>query len=178
MNLYGPLQLAESFRTVRKNTIIIAEDIHEDDYGFRPTPESRSVAQILAHILFITRFDHGLHETQRVTTLESFDFAKVAKESEAEEKKLHSKSELIVALKESGESLARWVESLSEEVLSEQVVQPGRASKSRFEMILSIKEHEMHHRGQLTIIERVLGIVPHLTRRRALSSAVSGGTGS
>jgi uncharacterized damage-inducible protein DinB len=31
-------------------------------------------------------------------------------------------------------------------------------------MILSVKEHEMHHRGQLMLIERVVGIVPHLTR--------------
>jgi len=27
-----------------------------------------------------------------------------------------------------------------------------------------VKEHEMHHRAQLMLIERVLGIVPHLTR--------------
>jgi uncharacterized damage-inducible protein DinB len=32
-------------------------------------------------------------------------------------------------------------------------------------MLLSVKEHEMHHRGQLMLIERILGIVPHLTRR-------------
>jgi uncharacterized damage-inducible protein DinB len=32
-------------------------------------------------------------------------------------------------------------------------------------MILSVKEHEMHHRGQLMLIERILGIVPHLSRR-------------
>jgi uncharacterized damage-inducible protein DinB len=31
-------------------------------------------------------------------------------------------------------------------------------------MILSVKEHEMHHRGQLMLIERMIGIVPHLTR--------------
>ena len=31
-------------------------------------------------------------------------------------------------------------------------------------MILSVKEHEMHHRGQLMLIERVIGVVPHLTR--------------
>ena len=31
-------------------------------------------------------------------------------------------------------------------------------------MILSVKEHEMHHRGQLMLIERLVGIVPHLTR--------------
>jgi uncharacterized damage-inducible protein DinB len=45
---------------------------------------------------------------------------------------------------------------------------PGEppSSKSRFEMLLSTKEHEMHHRGQLMLIERLLGIVPHLTRER------------
>jgi hypothetical protein len=32
-------------------------------------------------------------------------------------------------------------------------------------MILSVKEHEMHHRGQLMLIERVLGITPHLRSR-------------
>jgi len=32
-------------------------------------------------------------------------------------------------------------------------------------MIASVKEHEMHHRGQLMLIERMIGIVPHLTRQ-------------
>ena len=38
--------------------------------------------------------------------------------------------------------------------------------KSRFEMLLGVKEHEMHHRAQLFLIERMIGIVPHLTRAR------------
>ena len=38
-------------------------------------------------------------------------------------------------------------------------------SKSRFEMLIAPKEHEMHHRGQLMVIERLLGITPHLTRQ-------------
>jgi hypothetical protein len=33
MNLYGPRQLIESIRTVRKNTNLIAEDIPEKHYG-------------------------------------------------------------------------------------------------------------------------------------------------
>jgi len=33
-------------------------------------------------------------------------------------------------------------------------------------MLLSVKEHEVHHRGQLMLTERMLGIVPHLTRAR------------
>ena len=40
------------------------------------------------------------------------------------------------------------------------------ATKSRLEMLLSIKEHEMHHRAQLMVAQRLLGIVPHLTRLR------------
>ena len=37
--------------------------------------------------------------------------------------------------------------------------------KTRFEMLLGMKEHEMHHRAQLMVMERMLGVVPHLTRR-------------
>ena len=48
-------------------------------------------------------------------------------------------------------------------------------AKSRFEMILSVKEHEMHHRGQLMLIERILGIVPHMTRAaQARRAALAG----
>ena len=39
------------------------------------------------------------------------------------------------------------------------------ATKSRFEMLLGPKEHEMHHRGQLTVLQRMIGVVPHLTRQ-------------
>jgi uncharacterized damage-inducible protein DinB len=31
-------------------------------------------------------------------------------------------------------------------------------------MLIAPKEHEMHHRGQLMLVERMLGIKPHLTR--------------
>jgi len=39
-------------------------------------------------------------------------------------------------------------------------------TKNRFELLVGVKEHEMHHRAQLMVIERLLGIVPHITRRR------------
>ena len=42
---------------------------------------------------------------------------------------------------------------------------PGPATKTRFEMLLGPKEHEMHHRGQLMTIQRMIGQVPHLTRQ-------------
>ena len=39
-------------------------------------------------------------------------------------------------------------------------------TKTRFEMLLSVKEHEMHHRAQLMVSQRLLGQVPPLTRDR------------
>jgi uncharacterized damage-inducible protein DinB len=57
------------------------------------------------------------------------------------------------------------IESMDEAQLAEVVTNPG-GSKSTFEMLLGIKEHEMHHRAQLFLIERMIGIVPHLTRAR------------
>src|SRR3989454_1053045 len=166
MNLYGPKELVDSMRTVRKNTILIAEDIPESQYGYRPTSDSRSVAETLVHIAMLGRADRFLHEEDRRPSLEDFDFGELISRSQAEEKRPRSKREVIDFLRAEGERSVEWVEGLPETQLSEQVRQRGGASKSRFEMLLGTKEHEMHHRGQLTVIERLLGIVPHLTRSR------------
>ena len=166
MNFYGPRQLIDGMRTVRRNTIRIAEDIPESQYGYRATPDSRSVAETLVHIAMLGRADRFLHEEDRRPSLEGFDFGELIKRSQLEEKRPRSKSEIIELLRAEGEHSAQWVEELPETLLSEQVRQRGGASKSRFEMLLGSKEHEMHHRGQLTVMERLLGIVPHLTRNR------------
>jgi hypothetical protein len=73
MNLYGPQQLADSVRTVRKNTILVAEDIPEKDYGYRPTPDSRSVGETLVHIAEVSRSAHFIHG-ERLSSLEPSDF--------------------------------------------------------------------------------------------------------
>ncbi len=166
MNLYGPRQLVDSMRTVRKNTILIAEDIPEKDYGYRPAPESRSVAETLVHIASLSLADRFLHEEERLSSLESFDFGALIQKSEIEEKRSKSKDQIVDLLRTEGERWSQWVGSLPEALLAEQVRMPGGASKSRFEMLLGTKEHEMHHRAQLTVMERLLGIVPHLTRNR------------
>ena len=173
MNLYGPKELVNSMRTVRKNTIRIAEDIPETEYGYRPTPDSRSVAETLVHIAMLGRADRFLHEEDRRPSLETFDFGELINRSQAEEKRPRSKREIVELLRTEGESSAQWVEGLPETLLAEPVRQRGGASQSRFEMLLGSKEHEMHHRGQLMVMERLLGVVPHLTRDRQAARAAA-----
>jgi uncharacterized damage-inducible protein DinB len=168
MNYYGARELAESYRTVRKNTIAVAEDIPENNYGFRAAENTRSVTELLVHIAVANRFQHQIHAIERRTSLVGFDFPALMKELHAEEAKVRTKAEVLDLLKTSGESFTAWLETLQDDFLAERVEMPGGpspVSKSRFEMLLSPKEHEMHHRAQLMLIERMLGIVPHLTRQ-------------
>jgi len=125
MNLYGAKQLAESMRTVRKNTIQIAEDIPEEDYNYRPTPESRSVLEILVHIASLSRFDRVVHEEQHLSSLEGFDFGAVFKKGEAEEKRVRTKGDVVALLLTQGDLWCQWVEGLPESLLTEHVRQPA-----------------------------------------------------
>lgn len=166
MQYYGVKHLADAFRTVRKNTIAIAQDIPEDKYTFKAAPGTRTVSQLLIHIAVSPSWQHELH-SQRVATLEGFDFAGRFIKDKAEEQVPRTKGEIIDMLQRSGDGFASFLDGLSEDVLAASVTMPdGQSTRSRFEMLLSIKEHEMHHRGQLMVIERQLGIVPHLTRER------------
>lgn len=167
MNYYGAKELAESFRTVRKNTIQIAEDIPESKYSFSAAPDVRTVEKMLVHIAVGYRFQHQVHAVERRTSLDGFDFMSLFQKLGAEETKGRTKVETIELLGKEGEIWASFVEGASEDLLGQMVQMPKGATppaKSRLEMITSVKEHEMHHRGQLILIERIIGIVPHLTR--------------
>jgi uncharacterized damage-inducible protein DinB len=169
MKLYGRENLTESMRTVRKNTIQIAEDIPEESYGYRPTPDSRSVAEILLHIAAVWQITYQLHEVERRSSLSDFDFEGFFKGPWMTETENFSKQQIIELLQTEGERLSDWIERLPDSVLIETVQMPEGfhpERKTRFEMLVGAKEHEMHHRAQLMVAQRLLGIVPHLSRNR------------
>jgi uncharacterized damage-inducible protein DinB len=163
MSLYGIRQLADSMRAVRQNTILIAGDIPESKYAFRATPETRSVAETLVHIAWLWTSDRVIHEERHLDSLEGFDFPALLATSAAEERVVRSKAEIIELLRVEGERAVRWLEGLPDATLSERVLLPGGGSVTRFEMLLATKEHELQHRAQLTVIDRLLGIVPRFT---------------
>ena len=179
MTYYGSKELAEGFRTVRKNTGIIADEIGEEHYGFRAAPETRTVAQMLVHIAITPRMALQIHSVERRNTLEGFDFGGYLRDFPAEEQKPRSKPEILALLNEEGNRFATFLDGCTEEFLGQRVTLPQGmtpASKTRLEMLLGAKEHEMHHRGQLMLIERMIGVVPHLTRQfQARVAAMSGG---
>ena len=165
MSSYGGKELASAFRTVRKNTIRVAEDIPEAQYGHVAGAECRTVARMLTHIAISTRFWEEVHK-KGLTTMVGFDFFGMMDKFNAEESKTRSKGEIVELLRNEGERFAGWLEAATPEFLEGTVTEPdGKTAKTRFERLLSAKEHEMHHRAQLMLIERQLGIVPHITKQ-------------
>ena len=179
MHGYTSKDMARSFRTVRANTVQIAEEIPEDQYGFRPAPETRTVAETLAHLACSTNWPMYFHG-QRLTQIDFNLFMSMYQKQLAEAASLTTKAPLLDALRKKGEEFAGWLETLSDEVLAEAVHYPAGMQppeKTRFEMLLAAKEHEMHHRARLMTIERMLGITPHLTRQMQERMAQMGMTG-
>ena len=167
MTYYGGKELAASFRTVRGNTITIAEEIPENKYDFRAAPDCRTIGKTLVHIALGPSFQIHI-QGNKITDLSKVDFPELMQKAGAEEARPRTKAEIIAFLKSEGDKFASFLEGLSESYLAEPVAMPpggDAATKTRFEMLLSPKEHEMHHRAQLMTLERMIGQVPHLTRQ-------------
>jgi uncharacterized damage-inducible protein DinB len=171
--MLGPTYLEDNFRTVRRNTVVIAEEIPADKYAFSAAAGVKSVGEMLAHLAVAPRWQMALHSGGA-----SFVDADLLRARSAQlknhEQELRTKEQIVAALQEEGERVAAFLRALTPQTLQEIVtfappIEPS--AKSRFEMLLSLKEHEMHHRAQLMLIQRMLGIVPHLTRRREAFAA-------
>ena len=168
MTYYGPKEMAASFRTVRNNTIKIAEEIPEESYGFRAAEGCRSVAEQLVHIAVAVRIQEQINLVEKRSTLVGFDFFGLMGKVIAEEQVPRTKAQILEMLKTEGEKFASALEGVSEGFLAETVTYPEGMvppTKSRFEMLIAPKEHEMHHRGQLMVAQRLLGQVPPMTRQ-------------
>ena len=168
MNIYTGKDLARSFREVRGNTITIAEEIPDSQYAFQAAPETRNVARLLAHIALAPGFQLYTH-SNRIADLKAVNFAELLARAASEEAQPRTKDGILALLRAEGDKFAAFVEGLSDAFLAERVSMPPGAqptSKSRLEMLMSPKEHEMHHRAQLMLVQRMIGLVPHLTRRQ------------
>ena len=125
-------------------------------------------SQTLVHIAFGPAVQSHIH-TSRISDITKVNFAELVQKIGAEEAKPRTKAQIVALLKAEGDSFASYLERLSDTFLAEPVMmRPGTAPamKTRFEMLLSPKKHEMRHRGQLMLLQRMIGLVPHLTRQR------------
>jgi len=121
---YGAKDLAYSFRTVRKNTLKIAEEVPAEKYDFRAAPGTRSVGELLTHIAVGYGFQYQIHAEEKRKTLDGFNFPALMQKLGAEEKIARTREQIIELLTTNGEKWAKFLESCSDSFLSEIVQMP------------------------------------------------------
>ena len=176
MTYYSGTDCGKAFRTVRRNTIQVAMDIPAEHWGFRATPDSMSVHEMLAHLASYTTWYSKPHRDEKKSFISFEDFGNYMGATKAFEQALDTREAVLSTLESEGEAFAALLDSMSDEAMGEIVSFPEPLQpKTRFEMLLGAKEHEMHHRAQLMVYERLVGVVPHLTRQRQAMQAARAG---
>jgi uncharacterized damage-inducible protein DinB len=160
------------WKDVRSGLIQEAERIPADQYSFRATGETRSVAEVLQHIIQSERFLIG--ETCREDcNLMRQSFADHIKEYGAGVANVSDKEELLALLQSSMEQSMATLESFKDKLDDSMTRFDGRQT-TKLAFLTFAMSHEMYHRGQLTVYERLLNIEPVLTERLKKLFAAAG----
>ncbi|HEX2271270.1 MAG TPA: DinB family protein [Pyrinomonadaceae bacterium] len=160
------------WKDVRNGLIAEVEKIPEDQFSFRATPETRSIAEVLHHIIEVQKILVG--ETCREdSNIRRQSFADHTKEYASGVRDAAGKQAIIDVLRRSLEEAEPCIRSYAEKLDDTTTSLDGRTTTKGAVLTFAIS-HEMYHRGQLTVYERLLNIEPVLTGRLKKLFAASG----
>ncbi len=154
------------WREAREGLIAEAERIPEDKLDFRATAATRSAIELLYHVIEAERMLVG--EICR----DDSDLRRLLTRSpDTEVRVVTTKDAIIALLRSSLASSSEKIAQFGEERLDRPITRFDGQEVSKTAMLQFTLAHEMYHRGQLTVYQRLLGIEPTLTEqfRRSLS---------
>jgi uncharacterized damage-inducible protein DinB len=138
--------------TIRRNLAETAELMPASDYGFKPTPEVRSFAQLVGHVAnanFLFCALTGLEKPPSTQNNELID----------------DKTALVNALTASLEYCDRAYAATTDATFGELVKLPGGTQASRGSVLVFNTAHNNEHYGNLVVYLRLKGHVPPSTAR-------------
>lgn len=139
--------LTSRWAEVRTGLLSAADRFSDDDLSFRPAPGGYSVAETLLHI---ANEEDG--EIRFGMTRELPEFP-----SAFDVQLYQDKTAIIEVLGEVHRRSLSYLQELSESDLSGEIRTPWGATHSRIEMLWHVIEHEIHHRGELSLMLGLLG---------------------
>jgi len=155
-------EMLDFWKEVRTGLIAELAQIPAEQFGFQATPESRSVAGMIRHIVEVQKFSTG--ELCRPDT--DFNRAPLRELVEKHAAEAHSggdKEELIGSLRSTMESAEATLRAFGEEALKEMAQGPAGKPMSKLGLLYLYIGHEMWHQGQINVYERLMQIEPALT---------------
>jgi uncharacterized damage-inducible protein DinB len=152
-----------SWKEVRAGLIDEAAQIPADKFSFQATADTRSVAQLLQHLIESQKFLIG--EARRPdTNLLRQPFHDQIKHYAPGVSEVNDKEGLLNLLSTSMADAETHLLAAGDELTNMMKRFDGQ-EMSKLAFLSFAIAHEMYHRGQLTVYERLLDIEPALTRR-------------
>lgn len=153
-----------AWRDVRSGLIDEVQNIRATTFDFRPTPDVRSVRELLHHILEVACMMTG--ELTRPDT----DFRRAPWPELLEMYATHvydaqTKKELIALLGSQMDDADERFRALGEDAMYGNITNFDGSTWSRMQWLHHGIAQEMYHRGQLTLYARMMGLEPALTKR-------------
>jgi uncharacterized damage-inducible protein DinB len=161
--------LIESWKDTRNGLIEEAAQIPADQFSFRATPETRTISELLQHVIEAQKTLVG--EAMRPdTNIFRQPLEDHAREYAPEVAGVTDKNVLLEILRSSMETSEASIREAGDRLQDKTKGFKGN-EVAKFDLLTFAVSHEMYHRGQLTVYERLLKLEPALTQRfRELSA--------
>jgi uncharacterized damage-inducible protein DinB len=155
--------IIEGWKEVRSGLIDEANQIPADKFSFQPAPDSRSVRQLLQHLVESQKFLVG-EACRPDTNLLRHSFAENIKQYAPGVRDVTDKDEILSLLRATMDESATKLREAEGELRNTMKRFDGKEMTKLGFLSFAIA-HEMYHRGQLTVYERLLNIEPALTQK-------------
>lgn len=152
-----------SWREVRSGLIDEASQIPADKFEFRAADGMRTVAELLQHLVESQKFLVG-EACRPDTNLLRKSFAEHIKDYAPNVRTVNDKDGILQLLATAMDDTDKQLREHAGELKNTMKRFDGKEMPKLAFMSFAIA-HEMYHRGQLTVYERLLGIEPVLTQR-------------
>jgi len=141
----------ERLENSKKYLILVAENMPEDKYEFKATPESMSFSENLMHIGWAMDW----HSQSLMGGREARDW-NTDTELKVDNK---SKKEMIAKISETFDKTIEFISNFDPNRLEERLDYFG-ADRTKRQILLLLADHISHHRGQMLVYMRLNGLKP------------------
>ena len=157
-------EVLEAWTDARLGLIDEVKNIPAKQFEFRPTPEVRSVREVVVHILEVAMMMTG-ELTRADTNFHRRPWPKLLRMYAAQAYRAKTKADVVQLLKSQLKEAEKKFREAGELHMLQRIKRFDGELGTRLAWLHHGIAHEMYHTGQLTVYQRLMGIEPALTKR-------------
>ncbi|MGI8962670.1 MAG: DinB family protein [Bryobacteraceae bacterium] len=142
-------EIKQSYQTVKNNIMKSAEEMPEENYSFKPTPDIRSFGQVLGHVA---------ESQMRTCSAIMGEQKSMAAASKA------SKAELVTALHDAFAQCDKVYETATDADAANMIKTP-HGQRTKLGALVANTTHDTEQYGILAVYLRLKGLVPPSSKR-------------